>query len=244
MSAGQVVFLPGTLCGPELFAPQMRRIAAAGWSSSVWNYDKFRDLDAWAADVLPQMPDKFALVGLSLGGIAAMALLRRAPERVNRLALLDTNPRGDTAENVAARERDFARAREIGLARFVAEELIPRQLHPARADNPSLRRIVLEMALGAGMKKWRDQLDFLATRRDSRPLLSLLRMPVLVGCGASDSVCPPELHRETAELIPGAMLRIFPQCGHLSSLEAADAVSDELIKLLNAPPDGGRRGGA
>ena len=170
-----------------------------------------------------------------MGGIAAMALLRHAPERICRLMLLDTNPNGETAEGAARRERDFARAEKIGLERFMAEEMIPRQLHPDAAANPELREVVARMALGAGMEKWRAQLDLVSTRTDSRRTLSALRIPVVVGCGDSDRVCPPELHREMAELIPDATLELFPRCGHLPTLEAGDAAADALMKLLNAP---------
>ena len=232
MTENNIVFLPGTLCDLNLFKPQIRRAAAAGWRAEVWNYDGFRSLDAWAEDALSRAPDSFALVGLSLGGIAAMALLRRAPERVCRLALLDTNPDGDSAAGAARRTRDFARAEAVGLERFIAEEMIPRQLHPDNAADAKLRGIVSRMALNAGMERWRGQLDLVSSRSDSRRLLSSLRIPTLIGCGDSDAICPPELHREMAELIPDATLKIFPRCGHLSSLEAADAVSDALINLI------------
>lgn len=232
MAERRAVFLPGTLCDLNLFKPQIRRAAAAGWRAEVWNYDGFRSLDAWAEDALSRAPDSFALVGLSLGGIAAMALLRRAPGRVCRLALLDTNPGGDTAAGAAQRTRDFARAEEVGLERFIAEEMIPRQLHPDNAADAELREVVLRMALDAGMERWRGQLDLVASRHDSRGLLSSLRVPTLIGCGDSDAVCPPELHREMAELIPGATLKVFPRCGHLSSLESPDAVSEALMNLM------------
>ena len=234
MAERRVVFLPGTLCDRELFAPQIDRATAAGWTAEVWDYDGFRDLDAWAKAALSRAPDSFAAVGLSLGGIAAMALLRHAPERISRLMLLAANPGGDTAAGAARRERDFARAEKIGLTRFIAEEMIPRQLHPDAAANPEVREIVARMARRAGMATWRAQLDLVSTRTDSRRTLAALRMPVVIGCGDSDRICPPELHREMAELIPHAALELFPRCGHLPTLEAGDAVADALMRLLNA----------
>ena len=229
-----VVLLPGTLCTPHMFGPQLARLGQAGWETHVWNYGEFRKWDAWAEDALSRTPEKFALVGLSLGGIAAMEIARRASERVTRLALLDTNLGGETEKSAPRRKADLARARNVGLSRFVAEEMIPRQLHPDNAGDSSLREILLSMARETGMREWRAQLGLLSDRTDARPLLPSLRMPVLVGCGDSDRVCPPDLHRETAGLIPGAALRIFPRCGHLSPLEAADSVSDELMNLLGA----------
>ena len=233
-AAETIVFLPGTLCDARLFAAQIARAKAAGRRAECLNYDGFRDLGEWAESALARLPRRFALAGLSLGGIAAMELIRRAPRRVNRLALMDTNPAGETEAGAARRKRDFARAEAVGLERFIAEEMIPRQLHPANLANPELRAVVLRMALDAGMEKWREQLDLASARKDSRRRLEKFCAPTLVCCGGDDSVCPPELHREMAELIPNATLRIFPRCGHLSSLEAADSVSEELMKLLGA----------
>ena len=232
---GSVVFLPGTLCDARLFAPQVAALASAGWEggeSRTLNYDGFRDWDAWSDWALSVLPERFAAVGLSLGGIAAMVLLRRAPERITRLALLDTNPRPDTSESRTNRERDFARASEVGLERFILEEMIPRQLHPANRNNPALRETILRMALDAGMDKWREQLDLASSRPDSRPHLREHRGPTLIGCGEGDVICPPETHREMAELIPDSSLRLFPQSGHLPTLESPSAVNDALLQLL------------
>ena len=223
-SSKHCVFLPGTLCDRALFAPQIVRLEAGGWDCAVWDYDGFTDLDDWAVDGLRGAPDEFALVGLSLGGIAAMALLRHAAERVSHLALLDTNPAGDTAEGAARREQDYAKAQDIGLERFIAETMIPRQLHPDNVGDEALREVVLGMARRTGMSRWRGQLDLLAGRADSRDVLKTLKMPVLVGCGDEDRVCPPALHREMAGLIPGATLVMFPNSGHLPTLEAAGEV--------------------
>ena len=233
---GSVVFLPGTLCDARLFAPQVAALESAGWEggeSRTLNYDGFRDWDAWSDWALSVLPERFAAVGLSLGGIAAMALLRRAPERITRLALLDTNPRPDASESRASRERDFARASEAGLERFILEEMIPRQLHPANRNNPALRETILRMALDAGMEKWREQLELASHRPDSRPHLQNFRSPTLVGCGESDLICPPETHREMSDLLPASSLRFFPQSAHLPTLESPSAVNDALVKLLD-----------
>ena len=234
MRKKRIIFLPGTLCTANVFVPQLARCSRAGWEMFMWDYGDFRKWDAWAEDALSRMPPRFALAGLSLGGIAAMEIVRRAPERVTHLALLDTNLGGETEKSGLRRALDLARARRIGLSRFVAEEMIGRQLHPDNAGDSMMREILLTMARKTGMRQWRAQLALLSDRTDARPLLPSLRMPVLVGCGDSDGVCPPELHRDMAEMIPNATLKIFPRCGHLSTLEAADAVSDELMKLLDA----------
>ena len=227
------IFLPGTLCDRALFAPQIERLSAAGWDCAVWDYDGFTDLDAWAEHNLRRAPDEFALVGLSLGGIAAMALLGHALVRVSHLTLLDTNPAGDTAEGAGRREEDYAKAQAIGLERFVAEVMIPRQLHPDNAGDEKLREVVLGMARRTGMSRWRGQLDLLHGRADSRRILKTLQMPVLIGCGEADRVCPQAMHREMAGLIPQARLVMFPGSGHLPTLEAAGAVSEALGELLN-----------
>ena len=226
------IFLPGTLCDRALFAPQIARVSKAGWGCAVWDYDGFTDLDAWAEDNLRRAPDEFALVGLSLGGIAAMALLRHAAARVSHLALLDTNPAGDTAQGVARREEDYRQAQAIGLERFIAETMIPRQLHPDNAGDEPLREVVLGMARRTGMSRWRGQLDLLKNRPDSREMLKTLKMPTLIGCGEEDRVCPPAMHREMAGLMPQAKLVMFSNSGHLATLEAAGAVSGALGGLL------------
>ena len=162
-----------------------------------------------------------------------MALLRRAAGRVSHLALLDTNPAGDTAEGVARREGDYRQAQAIGLERFIAETMIPRQLHADKVWDESLREVVLGMARRTGMERWRGQLDLLQDRADSRRMLETLQMPVLIGCGEEDRVCPPAMHREMAGLMPQARLVMFPNSGHLPTLEAPEAVSGALEKLLS-----------
>jgi pimeloyl-ACP methyl ester carboxylesterase len=227
-----LVLIPGLNCTAELFAPQM---AALGGDRRILVADHARDatLEAIAERLLADAPDRFALAGLSMGGYVAFEVLRRAPERVARLALLDTSARPDTEEARANRLRLVALA-EGGRFGEVHAALWPRLVAPHRRDDRALEAVVRRMMDETGPDGFVRQQTALMARPDSRPLLPGIEIPTLVLVGEEDVVTPPEVAREMAEAVEWASLVVVPGAGHLSTLEAPDVVNRALRAWLDA----------
>lgn len=225
-----LVMLPGLLLDRRLFQPQIETLGQAVEAivPELWHHD---DIGAAAAAVLDAAPATFALAGLSLGGYVALEIMRQAPERVTRLALLDTQARGDDGQVLAKRERQMAQAAQ-GEFGAVVEELHPLWLHPDRLTDHGFRERLRAMAQTVGADGFTREQKIIMSRPDSRAGLPAIRCPTLVLCGRQDQVTPPERHDEIAALIPDATLVVLPHCGHLAPVEQPDAVSAQLRAWL------------
>lgn len=225
-----LVLLPGMMCDARLFAPQIEALSRAR-ALQVGHYggcDSIRDM---AEAVLTAAPARFALAGLSLGGIVAMEVIRKAPERVTRLALMACDPLSDTPAMAGAREPLMARARAGRLEEVLRDFLPPACLAPGPRRAAIQDRFV-EMGQAAGADRFVAQSRALQRRPDQQGTLRRLRVPALVMGGAHDRMCPPRRHEFMAELIPDARLAILPDAGHLVTLEAPEAVSEALETWL------------
>jgi pimeloyl-ACP methyl ester carboxylesterase len=224
------VFVPGLLCSARLYASQLSALWQFG-PVTVADHRRDDTMDAIAARILAATPPRFALAGLSMGGYISFAMLRQAPKRIARLALLDTSARPDTAEQTASRKTQIVMAKEGRLAE-VSDLSLPRFIHVKRQSDEPLKTIVRQMAQDTGAEGLVRQLTATMSRPDSRPLLSQIRCPAIVIVGDADVATPPELSREIAEGIKGASLRVITDCGHLSTLERPDAVNAALSDWL------------
>lgn len=229
MSA-DLVLLPGLLNDHRLWAAQ-----AAGLAESVRVTVADLTLDdtlAGMADrVLAAAPARFALAGLSMGGYVAMEIMRRAPGRVERLALLDTTARPDLPEQTQ-RRRDAVELARAGGFDKIMPSMLPLLLHPDRLDDAAVTGLAKDMARAVGPDAFARQQAAIMARPDSRESLKAVRCPTLVLCGAQDGLTPPDRHDEMAALIPGARRATVPHCGHLSPIERPDAVTAELRAWL------------
>lgn len=224
-----LLLVPGLGCSARLYAAQ---IAALWRFGPIIVADHTRDetMDAIAKRILHNAPPRFALAGLSMGGFISFAMMRLAPERIDRLALLDTNARPDVPERSAEREKFIAMA-QGGRFAEVNAALTPRYLHPNHRGE-SFRAIVDAMADDVGAEAFIRQQRAIMTRPDSRPMLASIKCPTLVLVGDSDGATPPDLSREMADAIPGAKLVIVKDCGHLSTIEQPDAVNAAMAEWL------------
>lgn len=229
MAAENLLLLPGMMCDERLWAPQMSAINLPVHVGDLSTADNMQEL---ATKVLDDAPPTFALAGLSMGGILAFEIWRRAPERVSHMALLDTNPHADTPERRSLRLQQIETALAGGLRRLAIESLKPLYLAAAHRDDEELLGTILDMALDLGPDVFQRQSLALHDRPDSVDTLATISCPTLVMCGGEDTLCPVDYHELMADQIPTAKLVVVENCGHLASLEAPDAVTQELTELL------------
>jgi pimeloyl-ACP methyl ester carboxylesterase len=227
-----IVLVPGLLTSPRLYANQLPALWQHG---PVTIADPTRDdtMAAIAGRVLANAPPRFALVGLSMGGYIGFEILRQAPDRVVRLALLDTSARPDTPELTQRRQAQIALTRGGRFAE-IADQLLPLLIHPSRLDDPAARELVRLMADETGPEAFIRQQQAIIGRVDSRPGLGAIGCPTLVLVGDSDRLTPPELSAEIAAGIPGARLVVVAGSGHLSPLDQPEQVTKALLEWLAA----------
>jgi pimeloyl-ACP methyl ester carboxylesterase len=227
--AEPLLLLPGLLCDAGLWDYQMTALAPVA-RPIVGDVTRSDSISGLALDVLAAAPPSFALAGLSMGGYVALEILRVAPERVTRLALLDTQARPDT-EEARARRRGLIDLAKRGEFKGVTPRLLPQLLHPDHRQGP-IADHVIAMAGRVGLAAFIRQQTAIMGRIDSLPSLSRITVPTLVLCGAEDTLTPPSLAQEMADAIQGAELVIVPQSGHLTPLERPEAVNRALIEWL------------
>ena len=231
-AATNLVLVPGLLCTKALWAPQLAALGDIA-DMTVADHTRHDTMAAIAKSILAAAPARFALAGLSMGGYIAYEILRQAPERVTKLALLDTGYRADAPERREQRLALMALAEREG-ARKAQEALLPVLIHKSRLTDKALVEAVLKMGADTGTEAFKRQQTALMSRPDSSPLLASIRCPTLVLVGREDALTPPELSREIAAGIPGAKLEIIADCGHLSTMEQPAAVNRALRAWLTA----------
>jgi len=225
-----IVFIPGLLCTEALFAPQIS--AFADRPIMVANHRDHDSIEAIAGHILDTAPERFSLIGLSMGGYIAMEVLRKAPHRVGKLALLDTNARADTSDKTESRELLIKITRNRGFGK-VPHLLYPGLVHESRENDEDLKAIIIDMAQDTGPDAFVRQQTALINRPDARPQLSEITCPTLVLVGDGDRLTPPDISREIHALIPGSELALVKDCGHLSTLENPLEVTQLLREFLN-----------
>jgi pimeloyl-ACP methyl ester carboxylesterase len=225
-----VVLIPGLLASARLYAAQIPALWQVG-PVMVAQHTLDDSMTALAARILAAAPATFALAGLSMGGYVCFEILRQAPQRVARLALLDTSPRPDTPEQTAGRRAQIALASR-GRFEEILEGQLPRLLWQRHREDPALRTLLEQMAQEVGVAAFIRQQTAIMGRADSRPTLGNIRCPTLVLVGENDELTPPERAAEMAGSIAGARLVTVPECGHVSTLEQPAAVTRALLEWL------------
>lgn len=227
-----LVLLPGLLCDAALFAPQVEGLADL---CETWVPDLTRDdtMAAMASRVLSEAPaQRFSVAGLSMGGYVAQEILRQAPERVDRLALLDTRAKPDSPDETERRLTLMRIAQSANGFAPVNKRMLPLLVHLARLGDQSLIRVVEQMAERTGIAGYLRQQQAIMSRVDFRPLLKLIACPTLVLCGRQDALTLVTFHEEMAASIPHARLVVLEDCGHLATLEKPAEVNAALREWL------------
>lgn len=238
-----VVLLPGMMCDERMWQSQSEYLIRLGYQ--VINGDiTGRELakpvgEISIADIarqlLANLPAKFALAGLSMGGIVALEMWRQAPERITRLALLDTSALEDSDARREKRDEQIRAARSGSLEKILIEEMKPNYLAESNKRDELALSILLAMAVDLGLDVFVKQSLALKNRDASLLTLASIDCPTLVLCGCEDTLCPVEHHQQMAKLIKHAELKVLDDCGHLSTMEQPGLVNLALEAWLATP---------
>ncbi|MCX7559181.1 alpha/beta fold hydrolase [Sulfitobacter sp. F26204] len=231
--AEPLVLLPDMMCDARVFGPQIAELSSdmAVMVAPITQGERIEEI---ASSLLDLLPARFALAGLAMGGVVAMELLRRAPDRVSRIALMDTNPLAETPAIAANREPQIVKVRSGRLLEVMRDEMKPQYLAPGpfRAE---VMELVMDMAETLGPEVFIRQSRAMQRRRDQQAVLRKCRTPALVLCGEHDQLCPVKRHTFMAELIPYAELVVLEDAGHLPTLEQPAQTTAALRKWMKQP---------
>jgi pimeloyl-ACP methyl ester carboxylesterase len=228
-----LVLVPGLLCTDLLWRAQLDGLADVAAMTVATAQREHDDLAAIAAAILAEAPARFALAGLSFGGYVCFEIMRRAPERVERLALLDTSARPD-ADEQKARRRALIELAQTGRFLGVTDRLLPLLIAGSRLKDAALVADVKRMAQDVGRDSFLKQQKAIMGRPDSRPDFARIACPTLVLCGRQDELTPLARHEEIAAGIVGSKLVVLEDCGHLSTMERPAEVNAALRGWLAA----------
>ncbi|HYC04657.1 MAG TPA: alpha/beta fold hydrolase [Azospirillaceae bacterium] len=233
LSRPSLVLLPGLLCDRALWEHQVAHLGELAGIAvpDLTRHDSVADM---ARHVLAEAPERFALAGLSMGGYVALEIMRQAPERVDRLCLVDTSARADSEEQSKRRRMLMSLAR-TGKFKGVTPSLLPMLLSPVNLENQAITGTVMAMAERVGRDAFLRHQTAILARPDSRGDLGRIACPTLVIVGREDALTPPDRAEEMASGVPGARLAVIEQCGHLAPLEQPQATTALMRQWLLYP---------
>ncbi len=232
-----LLLLPGLVCDDAIWQHQASHFSRIT-TVKIADYDSSDSLEKMAQVVLQDAPKRFAVAGHSMGGRVAFEILRRVPERVAGVALLDTayRPRATGEAGEQERANRFALldvARSQGM-RAMARQWIPRIVHPSRLSDEAFINSILDMIGRKTADIFAAQINALLNRPDAAPVLSTLRSPTVILCGREDLWSPVAGHREMAALVPQSKLVIIENCAHMAPMERPEEVTNALGGWLDS----------
>ncbi|MDT9600129.1 alpha/beta fold hydrolase [Sphingosinicella rhizophila] len=230
MTLTPLILIPGLLCDAILWQAQVEGLADVA-AAIVPDMTLDESVEVMAGRVLAAAPPSFALAGLSMGGYVAFEIMRQAPQRVTRLALLSTSASPDSAARATQRRRGIASVKH-GRFLGVTTRLLPQLVHTSRLDGP-VAEAVQAMAGRVGGAAFLRQQQAILTRPDSRPTLAAIHVPTVVAVGDSDALIPPAEAEAIHRGISGSRLHVFPECGHLPTMERPEETSQLLRQWLS-----------
>ena len=226
-----LLLLPGMMCDARMFAPQIAELSAQH-PLVLMPMTGSTSIKEIAEDILRLAPNRFALLGLSMGGIVAMEIVRQAPDRVSRLALLDTNPLADAPERASIREQQINSVEAGKLRSVMRDEMKPKYLAEG-ANKAAILDLCMDMAEALGPQVFIEQSIALKTRPDQCETLKKIQVPTLIACGEYDSLCPLERHQLMHELVAESRLCVISGAGHLPTLEQPELTNHEIREWLS-----------
>jgi pimeloyl-ACP methyl ester carboxylesterase len=225
-----LILLPGMMCDERLFTPQIDAFSGER-DVSVFALSGHVTIADLAADILAKSPDHFALVGLSMGGIVAMEMMAQAAERIEKIALFDTNPLVELDEVKQRRQPQLDAVKQGRLRDVMRDEMKPNYLSKGPRREAVLKTC-MDMALDLGPEVFIRQSHALMDRVDQTKTLKNIDVPTLILCGRDDTLCPLSRHELMHQLVPHSTLDIIENAGHLPTLEQPETTNESLRKWL------------
>jgi pimeloyl-ACP methyl ester carboxylesterase len=232
-----LVLIPGLLCDGIVWEQQIHDLRAS-CDIRMADLREWSSISAMAENVLALNPGPISVAGHSMGARVALEMYRLAPDRIVRLALLDTGIHPAAEDEAAKRQGLVELGRSRGMRALAAQWLPPMVRPGALEQDPELKHALLEMVDRMDAEIHQRQIEALLDRPDARDTLASVRCPILLGVGEFDAWSPPARHREMARLVPHAHLEIFPEAGHMAPMENPEAVTTALKAWMAFPVSG------
>ena len=222
--------VPGMMCDERIFSPQIEALSQ-NLEVTIADISSFSSVRELASDVLKKAPKSFSLLGHSMGGIVAMEIYSQEPNRIEKLILMDTNPKAELDEVKLKREPQIKDVREGKLLEVMRDEMKPNYL--AESENKSsVLNVCMDMALSLGPDVFINQSRALQSRLDQQNTIQSINIPVLIMCGSEDKLCPVERHEMMHNMISDSDLKIINNAGHMPTLEQPRETTEVLKEWL------------
>ena len=203
--------VPGMMCDERIFSPQIEELSQ-NLEVTIADISNFSSVSELASDVLKKAPKSFSLLGHSMGGIVAMEIYSQEPKRIEKLILMDTNPKAELDEVKLKREPQIKEVNKGKLLEVMRDEMKPNYL--AESENKrSVLNVCMDMALTLGPDVFINQSRALQSRLDQQNTIQSIKIPVLIMCGSEDKLCPVERHEMMHNMISDSDLIIINNAG-------------------------------
>lgn len=222
--------VPGMMCDERIFSPQIEALSQ-NLEVTIADISNFSSVRELASDVLKKAPKKFSLLGHSMGGIVAMEIYSQEPNRIEKLILMDTNPKAELDEVKLKREPQIREVNKGKLLEVMRDEMKPNYL--AESENKrSVLNVCMDMALTLGPDVFINQSRALQSRLDQQNTIQSIKIPVLIMCGSEDKLCPVERHEMMHNMITDSDLKIINNAGHMPTLEQPRETTEVIKEWL------------
>ena len=222
--------VPGMMCDERIFSPQIEELSQ-NLEVTIADISNFSSVSELASDVLKKAPKSFSLLGHSMGGIVAMEIYSQEPKRIEKLILMDTNPKAELDEVKLKREPQIKEVNKGKLLEVMRDEMKPNYL--AESENKrSVLNVCMDMALTLGPDVFINQSRALQSRLDQQNTIQSIKIPVLIMCGSEDKLCPVERHEMMHNMISDSDLKIINNAGHMPTLEQPRETTEVLKEWL------------
>ena len=222
--------VPGMMCDERIFSPQIEELSQ-NLAVTIADISNFSSVSELASDVLKKTPKSFSLLGHSMGGIVAMEIYSQEPNRIEKLILMDTNPKAELDEVKLKREPQIREVNKGKLLEVMRDEMKPNYL--AESENKrSVLNVCMDMALTLGPDVFINQSRALQSRLDQQNTIQSIKIPVLIMCGSEDKLCPVERHEMMHNMISDSDLKIINNAGHMPTLEQPRETTEVIKEWL------------